>query len=140
MSRTFEITVQATLENLSVIGGFVVDAMRQMGADDRSIFEVELVVDEACTNIVQYAYGDEGGTISLTCRQSGDDLIVSIVDRGKPFDPKSVALPDVGADLAHRKIGGLGVFFMHRMMDQVDYSYDPEVGNRLTMKKRLAQT
>lgn len=61
MSNTFELTVEARLENLEVIGEFVTSSMRQIGADDKSIFEVQLVVDEACTNIVQYAYGDEGG-------------------------------------------------------------------------------
>ena len=139
MSNTFELTVEARLENLEVIGEFVTSSMRQIGADDKSIFEVQLVVDEACTNIMQYAYGDEGGTISIHCQRVDDDFVVSIRDRGKPFDPNSVVPPDLGADLSERKIGGLGIFFMHRMMDEVSYTFDPEKGNELTMRKRLTQ-
>ncbi|MFC1999279.1 ATP-binding protein [Chloroflexota bacterium] len=139
MNNAFEITIEARLENLEAIGEFVTNCMQRVGADARSTFEVQLVVDEACTNIVQYAYGDEGGTIGIRCQRVGDDFIVSIRDRGKPFDPNSVAPPDVDAALGARRIGGLGIYFMHRMMDEVSYTFDPDKGNELSMRKRLTQ-
>jgi anti-sigma regulatory factor (Ser/Thr protein kinase) len=59
-------------------------------------------------------------------------------DRGKQFDPRSVPPPDLEADVENRKIGGLGVHLINRLMDEVSYSFDDRSGNTLTMKKRLS--
>ena len=139
-SNTFEMRVEAELENLSVIGEFVTKVMKQVGADEKSIFEVQLAVDEACANIIQYAYSDEGGTIDIVCRLADDDFVVIVSDRGMPFDPNSVAPPTLEGDISERKVGGLGMFFMREMMDEVSYSFDAEKGNELTMRKKLTQS
>jgi len=43
------------------------------------------------------------------------------------------------SDLGSRKIGGLGIYLMKKLMDDVSYSFDPEEGNKLVMRRRLAQ-
>jgi serine/threonine-protein kinase RsbW len=68
-----------------------------------------------------------------------DEFVVTIRDRGKPFDPSSVPAPDLHADLGERRVGGLGIYFMRKMMDEVSYSLDAEGGNELTMRKKLAK-
>jgi serine/threonine-protein kinase RsbW len=96
-----------------------------------------MAVDEACTNIIKYAYSEEGGVITLTCELQGNDFVVIIRDRGKPFDPSSVPPPDLEADLDERKIGGLGIYLMGKLMDDVSYSFDAKKGNTLVMRKML---
>ncbi|OGO03139.1 MAG: hypothetical protein A2Y91_01705 [Chloroflexi bacterium RBG_13_54_8] len=136
-SSTFEMAVEADLENLSILSEFIARVMREIGADERSLFEVQLAVDEACTNIIQHAYSGEGGTISIGCQLADDSLVVTIRDQGKPFDPNSIPPPDLGAGAGERKVGGLGMFLMTKMMDEVSYGFDAQRGNELTMCKKL---
>jgi anti-sigma regulatory factor (Ser/Thr protein kinase) len=76
---------------------------------EKSIAQVQLAVDEACSNVILYAYSGQKGIIKLALELVGDDFIVTIIDRGKPFDPTAVPPPDLEADLNERKIGGLGM-------------------------------
>ncbi len=136
-SNTFEIDVEADLENLNVISRFIDRVMREIGADEQRLFEIQLAVDEACTNIIQYAYSGEGGPISIRCQLVDDSLVIAIRDQGKPFDPSSVPRPDLGAGVSERKVGGLGIFLIKKMMDEVRYSFDAKKGNELTMRKKV---
>jgi anti-sigma regulatory factor (Ser/Thr protein kinase) len=135
----FELEVDNRLENLSIISDFIDKAMRQVGAKEKSIAEVQLAVDEACSNIILYAYSGRKGIIKLALELVGDDLIVTIRDKGKPFDPTSVPPPDLEADLNERKIGGLGMYLMRKVMDEVSYSFNAEEGNKLSMRKHLIE-
>jgi anti-sigma regulatory factor (Ser/Thr protein kinase) len=101
------------------------------------MLEVQTAVDEACTNIIKYAYSGQNGTITVTCDRQNNDFVVTIRDWGKPFDPESVSLPDLEADLDERKTGGLGIYLMKKLMDDVSYSFDARNGNTLVMRKRL---
>ena len=133
----FELEVEAKLDSLPVIGDFIAESMEKLGADPATIYRVQLAVDEACTNVVQYAYSGQKGVIKLICELVNSDLVVIIRDKGKPFDPRSVPPPDLDVDLEKRKIGGLGIYFMKKLMDEINYSFDAENGNRLTMRKKL---
>jgi serine/threonine-protein kinase RsbW len=126
----------AKLKNLSVIADFISSSMSQLGVE-AGVFEVQTAVDEACTNIIKYAYSKGVGIITINCEMQGNDFVVTIRDKGKPFDPSSVPPPDLEADLDKRKIGGLGIYLMRIMMDDVSYSFDAEKGNTLVMRKML---
>jgi anti-sigma regulatory factor (Ser/Thr protein kinase) len=132
----FELEIDGKLENLSVIADFIAMAMRQIGTE-KEIFEVQTAVDEACTNIIQHAYASKGGVIAISCALQDNDFVITIRDRGRPFDPGSVPLPDLEADLNHRRVGGLGMYLMRKLMDDVSYEFDAEKGNKLTMRKML---
>ena len=135
-SNNFELTLDAAEENLEAIANFTVASMRKLGISS-STYEIQTAVDEACTNIIEYAYPGEKGTISLSCKLSGGDFVVVIRDRGKPFDPTSFPPPDVSSSLEERKIGGLGIYLMKKLMDEISYNFDAARGNTLTMKKRI---
>jgi anti-sigma regulatory factor (Ser/Thr protein kinase) len=122
--------------NLSLIADFIAMAMRQIGTEEE-IYKVQTAVDEACTNIIQHGYSAKGGMIAISCELQGNDFVVTIRDRGKPFDPGSVPPPDLEADLNHRRVGGLGMYLMRKLMDDVSYDFDAEKGNKLTMRKML---
>jgi serine/threonine-protein kinase RsbW len=102
------------------------------------VFEVQTAVDEACTNIINYAYFGKGGIITITCERQDKYFVVTIRDSGKPFDPSSVPAPDLEADLNKRKIGGLGIYLMKKLMDDISYSFDAKSGNTLVMRKEVA--
>ncbi len=123
------------MEKLAEIGDFITDSMREFGLEDRKIFGVQMAVDEACANIINYGYTGEEGMINISCRRSGEEVLVVIKDRGKPFDPTSVPPPDLDASLEERKIGGLGVYFMKTLVDEVKYEFR-DGKNVLTMEVR----
>jgi len=75
--------------------------------------------------------------MTISCRLEGDDFSVTIRDHGIPFDPASVASPDLNAELDDRKIGGLGLHLMNKMMDQVSYGRTVQGENVLILKKRV---
>lgn len=132
-----ELKVKAKLENLAVIGDFITKAMKQLGIEQET-FPVELAVDEACTNIIQHAYsGDSEKPIRILCSKPGNDLVIKIRDWGKPFDPDSVSPPDTESELFERKLGGLGIFLMRKVMDEVRYAFHARKYNELTMIKHL---
>ena len=134
-SNQFELEIDAKLENLSLIADFIETAMRQCSMA-KSIYEVQMAVDEACTNIMKYAYAGGEGIVSISCGLDGSDFIITIRDKGRPFDPSSVPSPDLEADWEKRQVGGLGMHLMRKLMDEVSYNFDAEKGNTLTMRKR----
>jgi anti-sigma regulatory factor (Ser/Thr protein kinase) len=133
----FELEIDGKPENLSVIADFIALAMRQLGIDKEIILKVQTAVDEACTNIIQHAYSGKGGIIAISCALQDNDFVITIRDRGRPFDPGSVPPPDLEADWDQRRVGGLGIYLMRKLMDEVSYDFDAEKGNKLTMRKRL---
>lgn len=122
---------------LVTIRDFVIRTGHELGLDSATIYDLQLAVDEACTNVVRHAYGGEGGPVELKIEATGEGVRVTVRDWGQPFDPENIPEPDVTAPLDQRPLGGLGLFLMRQTMDQVEFDFDPERGNRLTMVKRI---
>lgn len=140
MSERLELTVASDLEKLAQIADFVTDAALRLGLDEKQAFEVQMATDEACANIIEHAYGPGvAGEISICCETEGDDFVVTLRDQGCSFDPCQVPEPDLTCPLEDRQIGGLGLFFMRKLMDRVDFCSDPDTGNELRMYKRRSR-
>jgi len=131
-----KLSLWAGLPHLATIRDFVIQTGYELGLDSSTAYDLLLAVDEACTNVVQHAYGGEGGRIELEIEATGEGVRVTLCDWGQPFDPHSIPDPDVTAPLEQRPLGGLGLFLMRQTMDKVRFDFDPEKGNRLTMLKR----
>ena len=131
-----ELKIDSRLENLSVIADFLATTMAQLGIR-KGIYEVQLAVDEACTNIIHHAYSSERGTITISCELQDNDLVITIRDSGSPFDPSVVLPPDLRTNLEERRVGGLGIHLMRNIMDEVSYNFDSEKGNTLIMRKTV---
>jgi len=132
------LVVPGRFECLAQIADFIEAKARDAGWNDDDIYHVQMAVDEACSNIIEHAYGaDRQGDIKLSCRaQAERDLVISIHDDGRPFDPTVVPDPPLGSDLENLPEGGLGMYFMRKLMDQVTFRFDKKGGNTLTMVKR----
>ncbi|MFQ5812202.1 MAG: ATP-binding protein [Anaerolineae bacterium] len=136
MPKQWKLTVDGRLENLATIANFVVKAAQASGLNEKAAFEVQMAVDEACTNVIKHSYGEEGrGEIALRCQLADGDFVVTIRDHGQPFNPAAVPPPNLTASLAERQESGLGLYFMRQLMDEVRFRFDAE-GNELTMVKR----
>jgi serine/threonine-protein kinase RsbW len=133
-------TFPGTYASLAEIGAFVREAAQDAGLSDFSIYMVETAVDEACSNIIEHAYGGEGnGNIVITCQERLDNLTVQIQDWGHTFDPDSVPDPDISLSLEDQPGHGLGLYFMRKWMDEVEFTSSAENGNVLTMIKYKEQ-
>ncbi len=135
-SDTYEIELESKIDNLPVISDFVEESLTDFQVDAALINKVQVCVDEACTNVISYAYPGGTGPLKIALKLVGEDIWIVIQDKGKPFDPTSIPPPDVTSEVDQRKIGGLGIYFMHELMDSVSYSFDPLEGNQLTLRKR----
>ncbi len=123
-------------ESLAGIRKFVNEAASKAGFNDKDIYAVELAVDEACSNIIEHAYGGEGnGEIICTCNDLSNALEIIIKDNGVPFDPNQIDPPDFSLALEQLKPRGAGLFLIRNMMDDVDFQFSKANGNRLRMVK-----
>jgi serine/threonine-protein kinase RsbW len=121
----------------------VVEAAEAAGLTGEALFHVELAVDEACTNIVEHAYGQaDRGCIEVAYgayREDGERyFVVRLVDTGSPFDPSAVPEPQISNGNDALQVGGLGMHFMREMMDRVEFHFHSG-WNELIMYKKLAQ-
>ncbi|HEX7557167.1 MAG TPA: ATP-binding protein [Leptolinea sp.] len=122
------------------MGSLIHKAADAASLDERSIYQVETAVDEACSNIIEHAYGGEDrGDIQIECVSGPGILTVILSDNGKPFDPALIGPPDLEMTLENRLDHGLGLFFMYRWMDSVHFEFSKTGGNTLTMVKKVAQ-
>lgn len=135
------IILPARFSSLSKVRKFVVQAAEECGMEQESIDAIELAVDEAFSNIIEHAYGGESQEqIECSCEDASNRLIIVLKDCGIPFDPTSIPEPDLDASLEDRRVGGLGMYFMSQLMDEVHYSFTTGPGGRkncnaLTMVK-----
>lgn len=133
-------TVQfaAKFEFLDEIREFVGEIARKNGFTDKEVYNIQLATDEAASNIIEHAYeGVSDGVMEISCGVEKNAITIVLVDHGEPFDPSDVPAPDLKADLSDRKIGGLGLFLMRKLMDEVHYIAEAKKNsNTLTMIKR----
>jgi serine/threonine-protein kinase RsbW len=123
-------------ESLGRIGKFVRAVAKDAGFEKFAVYSIEMAVDEACSNIIEHAYGGEGkGEIRCTCTVSEHSLTIILHDSGKFFDPTQVPPPNLSDNIEDREAHGLGLYFIRQWMDEVDFR---STGNEniLTMKKR----
>ena len=138
MTEQFSLSVDSRLERLGEISEFIQRVAQTFGLNEDQTYDVQMAVDEACTNVIEHAYrGRKNGTIDITCDQRGNNLVIVIRDFGERFDPIQVARPRTKDPLSRRNIVGLGIFFMKKMMDKVEFKFSPSEGNRLTMIKKI---
>lgn len=127
----------AKFEFLDEIRDFVGEIARAGGFSDKDVYNIQLATDEAASNVIEHAYESRpDGVLELSCGMKDDTITIILVDRGESFDPSEIPLPDLKADLSDRKIGGLGIFLMRKLMDEVHYEPKPDKSNVLTMTKR----
>ncbi len=105
--------------------------------DDKTAFCINLVVEELFTNMVRHNEGG-GDRISVSLERQDNRVHLELVDSDvEPFDPGTAEVPRVDAGIEDRRPGGLGIYLVSRMVDDLNYSYEP---NGRRMRIRVTKT
>ena len=128
----------AHMNALAELRDFVESAAVHSGLGEEHVFAFKLSVDELCSNIIQYGYeGREPGLLSLSFDVDDDRARLIIRDDGMYFSPEQAPSPDIEADWDEREVGGLGIFFVKELMDNVTYNRNEENVNQFILEKRI---
>ena len=119
---------------LRQILAFMDGVCTRLDASESERFDLKLAVEEACINVIDYGYSAGApGPIGVEVRDEPDRRVVFVTDRATPFDPSSAPAADTTSELDDRDIGGLGLFLVRKVMNEVRYESSPERGNCLTL-------
>jgi serine/threonine-protein kinase RsbW len=128
------------IEQLAAIRIFVAQAAKDLGADEDEMFACELSIDEAASNAYEHAYDTRGGAVQIELWREGDEIVLSLLNWGTAFEPGKVPEPNLSNKLEERTIGGLGLFLIRQMMDDVSFHFDPSDGNQIVMRRTLGHS
>ncbi len=126
----------ARYDHLRAISTFVMDAIKDTSFDSRQRYAIDLAVDEACSNVIDHAYGgNDQGEVRILLDLNETGLRIIIQDDGEPFDPGCVSEPDLTSPLETRCERGLGVYLIREVMDEAKYDFSIPGVNQLTLVK-----
>jgi serine/threonine-protein kinase RsbW len=134
----YKLSLQATLADLARIRQFVEKAVLASGCAPADTTLLVLAVDEAVTNTIVHGYAGRRGFVEVAIGQQGKLTIIRVRDAAPPFDPTTVAAPDLHTPLDRRPPGGLGIYLMRRIADMLTYRTGPGGGNEITLVKQQA--
>lgn len=130
-------TVQASTENLAEVRNFVARHASTFGFKKEEISDMRLAVDEAFTNIIKHAYeNDESQSVKIALSENHNTFSISLFDTGKSFSMENYREPDVEEKIRQKKRGGVGVYLIRQLMDDVNYlQQGPRNEIRMTKKR-----
>jgi serine/threonine-protein kinase RsbW len=136
-----KMVVKSRTENLSEIREFINSLVRKIGISPEVSEDIILAVDEACTNIIKHSYKYfPDGEIIVKVKYSNNKISISIIDYGEYFHPHKIQKPDLREYYKHKKVGGLGMYLMKTLMDEVKYSSIPGKYNQVLLTKYVNST
>lgn len=137
--RKFFLKLENESANLRLIREFVSGVANEAGFDEEEVYQIELAVDEACSNVVKHAYSHDkekkGHSIEIEINFDEKEISVKVLDRGQGFDPSRLPQTNMATYLEKFQVGGLGIRLMKSLMDQVEYSIKPGKKNQVTLTK-----
>lgn len=133
-----ELTLINDVADVAKLAPFIEDIGEQLSLKTDVVFNLNLAIEEAVSNVMMYAYDSPGNTLTLSADAEGNCITFIITDSGKPFDPtKEIAEADTTLSVEERPIGGLGMFLIKNIMDDVCYERTVDNKNVLTLKKNI---
>lgn len=124
VDQSFVLTIQSDINEIPLISSALESVMHKHAFYGDDILDTQLAVEEALTNVIMHGYKGRTGTITISCHATHGLVEVQIEDNGLPFDPLSVPEPDLTGDVEDRHIGGLGIFLIRQVMDEIVYRYE----------------
>ena len=133
-----ELKLEAKTENLQDVLDFIDGALESVDCPMKIQMQIDVAVEEMYVNVAHYAYAPETGevTITIDVESTPGKAVITLTDRGVPFDPTAKEDPDVTLSAEERRIGGLGIFMVKKSMDDVQYRYE-DGKNILTIRKQI---
>ena len=140
-SKQKQLLIKSRTENLTTVREFVSLAVEEVNIPQDIAGDIVLAVDEACTNIIKHAYKFfPDGDITIQLKYSEKNIKVKIADHGASFSPESVPTPDLKKYFEEKRVGGLGMYLMKSLMDEVHYKSVPGKYNQVLLTKKLNST
>ena len=137
-NKISELVVKSRTGNLSSIRDFISKKASDAGLAKDSIENIMLAVDEACTNIIKHAYKSfPDGEITIKIEYNSKKFKIEILDHGSTFDPDTVPDPDLQKYYRNGRVGGLGMYLMKTLMDDVKYISVPGKYNKVLLSKNI---
>ena len=131
------ITLVSEPSELARLEAFVAAFARAQGLPDDERVRLLLILEELFTNVVEHGYPQGGaGLISIALGLADGRLVIEFVDDGRPFDPLTVAAPNLDLPGQERPIGGLGVHIVRSLVDDASYRRTGR-RNRLQLARRI---
>lgn len=133
-----ELSIDAIVDNIEIVTDFVNKLLEAYGCPIKAQMQIDIAIDELFGNIVHYAYHPEVGpaTVRVEVTQEPLSVIITFIDNGVPYDPLKAAEPDTTLTADERSAGGLGIFMVKKMMDEISYEYK-DGKNILRVKKKI---
>ena len=134
-----EMTLKAVIESIPAVTDFVDAQLEAIDCPMKAQMQINVAIDEIFSNIANYAYVPETGSVTIKVEVDENPLCAAItfIDQGIPFDPFAEERPDTTRLPAkERPIGGLGLFMVQQTMDDVSYEYK-DGQNILTIRKKI---
>jgi len=137
--QTYTIKLLNKVSELDKIRDTLEKLVEDWGLPPALGMSVNLALEEAFTNIVNYAFEDrDPHDIDVSFLLNGDQMKITITDDGKHYDPTKQPDPDTGLPAEDRPIGGLGIFLIRKIMDRIDYRREGNK-NHLILIKNIQQ-
>ena len=133
-----KLIVEANVENLYDVRDFVNKELERHNCPPAIQDNINLAVEEIYSNIANYAYQPASGSVAVFMTV-GESAVIRFEDTGVPYNPLEHPEPDLDKPLMERKVGGLGIFLVKKVMDKVEYMRVDEK-NALVLTKRLDQS
>ncbi len=132
----YQLKVPSQTDNLELIREFVSRVAAKVGFDSDDVNKIELAIDEACTNVIKHAYEKNSKKpIDIAIKLDYNKLTIIVTDQGKGFNVDDIKTPDMKEYLAEMRVGGLGIFLIKNLMDEVKFDVKPGVRNQVKMVK-----
>lgn len=132
-----KLVIKNDISEISKLATFIGELSEELDFTPELNFNLNLVLEEAISNVILYAYDkEEQKEISLVAYLSDNNLVFVLTDSGMEFDPTKVPDADVTLSAEEREIGGLGIYLIRQIMNTVEYQRI-DGKNVLTMRKEL---
>lgn len=133
-----KLSIKSRTENLTLVREFISSVISEVCSSQDKVDDVVLAVDEAVTNVIKHAYKfSPDGDILIKVKCSNEKIEIQITDFGLPFSPNSIPVPDLKKYFKEKRVGGLGIFLMKSLMDDVNYKSVPNKFNQVNIIKKL---
>ena len=122
-SGSSQLTLPADRKEYPALQQWILNIAAELDIPERIRKQLMICCDEVFTNIASYAYPEGNGSVAVAVEFVSETRSLQIIfsDSGIAFDPLAISEPDTSSALSERKVGGLGMFMVKKMMDSVDY-------------------
>jgi sigma-B regulation protein RsbU (phosphoserine phosphatase) len=140
MSEELEIKLNNKVSEIGRFNQTLTEFARRHGLAPNVVHDLNLALEEIITNIISYGYTDDREhEIRVRLSVQPGEIKAEVEDDGQPFNPVEAPEPDTTKSLEERKIGGLGIHLVRKLMDQIEYKRQGD-RNLLTIKKKTQES